>query len=261
MARPCHLLNGNLQSCGCRKTRRVKPELRHDLVGQRFGRLVVVERAPDGRKRKTGKPITRWRCLCDCGTYTETKTELLRRGECQSCGCLGVEKRKTACKTHGESKTRMHRIWCNMLSRCLNPSNPQYKSYGGRGIDVDPRWAASYETFRDEMGPPPTPRHSVGRVDNDRGYWPSNTRWETPAQQSRNTRRNIRLVHNGVEMVLFDWVKVTGVSWDTLRKRVAQFGRDGVISSLTTHPIRKRRRNSNADPDGTTSTPPGPSPG
>ena len=54
----------------------------YDLTGQRFGRLVALERAPKSS----------WRCVCDCGSETTTKTANLRAGRIKSCGCLRNEK-------------------------------------------------------------------------------------------------------------------------------------------------------------------------
>lgn len=54
-----------------------------DLTGQRFGKLVVIERGPNTKSR-----TTRWICTCDCGNKTLTCADLLRNGTVKSCGCL-----------------------------------------------------------------------------------------------------------------------------------------------------------------------------
>lgn len=53
-----------------------------DHTGERFGRLLVMERAPKSRRD------IRWVCLCDCGRTTQVKGGHLRRGVTRSCGCL-----------------------------------------------------------------------------------------------------------------------------------------------------------------------------
>jgi hypothetical protein len=53
-----------------------------NLVGQRFGRLTVVARAPNSKIREA-----RWHCRCDCGGSTVSKGRALRAGLSQSCGC------------------------------------------------------------------------------------------------------------------------------------------------------------------------------
>jgi hypothetical protein len=63
-----------------------------DLTGQRFGRLVVRERAPD--LIYSGRPFTAWRCDCDCGTSSIATASGLTRGLTKSCGCLRRETAK-----------------------------------------------------------------------------------------------------------------------------------------------------------------------
>jgi hypothetical protein len=78
-----------------------------------------------------------------------------------------------------------------MKDRCLNSAHRSYPGYGGRGIGVDPRWLESFAAFIADVGPRPSPRHSLDRVDNDRGYWPDNVRWATRSEQASNRRRAI----------------------------------------------------------------------
>lgn len=57
-----------------------------DLTGQRFGRLMVIE---DSGKRN--HKIVMWKCQCDCGNVCEVRSDKLRSGNTQSCGCLQQE--------------------------------------------------------------------------------------------------------------------------------------------------------------------------
>ena len=93
---------------------------------------------------------------------------------------------------HGEStrtrRTPENAAWQNMKARCLRPSHPQYRHYGGRGISVCPQWM-TFEGFLADVGRRPTAGHSLERIDNDRGYEPNNVRWATRSEQMQNTRR------------------------------------------------------------------------
>lgn len=69
------LVSGNTKSCGCSATK---------YVGERFGKLVVLEKTD--RRKKSGNSIML--CRCDCGNIIEVATNSLHSGNTKSCGCL-----------------------------------------------------------------------------------------------------------------------------------------------------------------------------
>jgi hypothetical protein len=184
---------------------------RMDLTGQRLGRLTVIRLA--GRNKK-GQ--SRWECLCDCGKTIIVEISHLGGGYTQSCGCLRLERIRQILVTHGDKRRdiriKEYRAWCNMKARCLNPNNQAFKNYGGRGITVCARWLDSYENFLADMGRAPSAKHSVGRIDNKGNYEPWNCRWETRAQQTRNTRRNLIVTIFGHTGPLVEVSEKLGVS-------------------------------------------------
>lgn len=108
-----------------------------DLTGKRFGKLVVVGRAPNyARKRADGTVAnaSQWYCQCDCGSPVKViRGTHLIEGKIESCGCVRLMRSIEAHIKHNQSKTRLYRVWCNIKNRCYNPNVRSYKTYGARG--------------------------------------------------------------------------------------------------------------------------------
>lgn len=116
-------------------------------------------------------------------------------------------------KVHGESKppTTEYRAWKAMRDRCRDPEHQSAQYYAARGIQVDGRWA-TYENFLGDMGRKPTPKHSIDRIDNDKGYGPDNCRWATPEEQSRNRSSVRKITIDGKTATVREWCAVYGVN-------------------------------------------------
>lgn len=78
-----HLTSGHTKSCGCLQkeiTSKMNPAI--DITGQRFGKLIALERVSNKGKH------TCWKCQCDCGNICEIRTNSLKTGHTTSCGCV-----------------------------------------------------------------------------------------------------------------------------------------------------------------------------
>lgn len=170
------LRNGLTKSCGC-LNRKVSSAKAADLAGKVFGRLTAISKSAAG-----------WLCQCSCGNEKTVPQRALMKAETKSCGCLKPDVLKTLHRTHGMTRTRVHRIWVAMRQRCYNKNILRYPDYGGRGIQVCEAWRTSFEAFFADMGQPPTDDHSIDRIDNDGDYEPSNCRWATTLEQRHNQR-------------------------------------------------------------------------
>lgn len=168
-----------------------------DLTGQRFGKLVVIERKPIV---ENGKVITgQWLCQCDCGKTTVVKTSNLTIGKTKSCGCIQYQNRhKGIGKTHGLSKTPLYHLWLKIKERCYQPSTAYDKTlYKDRNIKMCDEWLHDFKAFYDwalangykyEKGIGGRNKWTIDRIDNNKGYEPSNCRFVDMKVQCSNRR-------------------------------------------------------------------------
>lgn len=205
-----------------------------DFTGRVFDRLTVLRRAPnhDGR--------VAWTCHCVCGKECVGLAILLRTGMKRSCGCLHSEVTAARNTKHGAAKrgevTSEFAIWSGMISRCYDPKTTRYPQYGGRGIAVCDEWRTDFAAFLAHVGPRPSSKHSIDRIDNDRGYEPGNVRWATMKEQCRNRRNNHYITIGTETMALAAWLERMGMSEPSYRYRKSKGWTDEKV--LTTPPRR-----------------------
>lgn len=107
-------------------------------------------------------------------------------------------------------KHPLYYTWWGMKKRCSSKTNVNYKHYGAKGIKVCDEWL-DFWTFIKDMGPRPSPKHSLDRLDSKKGYSKENCRWATQQQQVENrrisyeclkghkwTKKTVMITHNGV---------------------------------------------------------------
>ena len=189
---------------------------KYNLAGQRFGRYTVLNYCGTS---KFGSSL--WICECDCGNIKTIPTNGLTSGQYKSCGCLKKERMEIAGKTHGSSKTRLYKIWKNMKTRCLNPKNHKYKSYGMRGISICDEWQRSFESFylwaisagyNDLL--------TIERIDVNGNYEPENCTWIKSECQALNRRNTRKVIFEGRELRVKEFSELCGISESTVYKHL-----------------------------------------
>lgn len=194
-----------------------------DITGQRYGRLVAIERA-ENRVSESGKVRARWLCKCDCGREKIVLLDDLRGGHTNSCGCLGDESRRNSSKTHGMTGTRIYVEWLSMKARCYNKETKSYSRYGGRGVTICKEWLDDFMNFynwamangyRDDL--------TIERKDVNGDYCPENCCWITQKEQAKNRRATLRTKDkNGNEVYAMDVAKENGIKMSVVVARKAK---------------------------------------
>ena len=188
--------------------------------GQRLGKLTVIS----GFIVYTTGGYTRqkFNVRCDCGAEFVIQAESALKS--MEPMCAECRKEHRTAKSLEGYRHPLYTTWRAMISRCKSAGDPAYINYGARGITVCDRWCGpgaklggleGFKLFVSDMGPRPSPGHSIGRINNDGPYSPENCRWETQEEQMNNTRANVNVNVNGVIKTVAQWGRVfgTGESW------------------------------------------------
>lgn len=214
------LRNGTTKSCGClqflqrQKMGRANKYRYKDLSGKRFGRWLVVQRADNAKGGVT------YECICDCGTKKNVLARSLLGGVSQSCGCLKAEKTAEQSRTHGLSKHPLYHVMVDMMDRCYNPRAQEYKNYGKRGITICDEWRNDYGSFvRWGLEHGYAKGLQIDRIDNSKGYSPSNCRFVTPSVNANNRRNTVMIEVRGQVLPCAEAARIYNISPETIRRR------------------------------------------
>jgi len=184
-----------------------------DHTNKSFGLLTVLSYSHKYRRKHY------WNCLCKCGIISKVETSSFVIGKTKSCGCL-KKKGKEKLTTHAKSHLSEYHIWQSIKARCLNKTNHAFHQYGGRGITICQEWKMSFLNFYNDMGPRPSPDHSIDRINNMKGYTRSNCRWADQRQQCRNKRTNLVITHDKRTLCAKEWAELLNIPYKRLWRRL-----------------------------------------
>lgn len=226
------------------------PALCQNLEGKIFGRWTIIESVEKPIHIRGRNRSNYYLCKCECGTERVVNSYNLISGISKSCGCYHLDKCQQSIGKdnvnfkHGLAKTREYKIWVGLKNRCLNKKSENYSNYGGRGIHVCDEWLDSFDKFIADMGPRPSKKHQIERVDNDGPYSPENCIWALPLTQSNNKRNNRFVEFNGQSKTLAEWARKYSIPSDTLSYRI-KIG--WTMKDALTRPVKKRKNNRNTE--------------
>lgn len=198
----------------------IKKKSKQLKAGQEFGRLTVVKLAYV-KRNKYNQNIEYYLVKCVCGNEKIIVKTSLTANLTRSCGCLKQEILHERNIKHSLKGTRLYSIWKGIKARCYNKNNPSYDYYGGRGVRVCKEWLSNPKAFCDwAMEKNYKDNLTIDRIDNNGNYEPSNCRWATMKEQSRNKRNNRIITHKGEARCLNEWSEITGLKRETIKDRI-----------------------------------------
>lgn len=199
----------------------------HDLTGQQFGWLTVIEL--DHMKRIDGHNRPYWKCLCKCGAEKVVSANSLRNGNTRSCGCYRKGYLHQLYYRGGADRTRLYDVLRMAKKRCENSNCEFYHNYGARGIEVCDEWQGieGFNRFYEWAISHGYKRGlTLDRIDNNKGYCPDNCQFVTRKYQSNNKRNNIYFTFDGVTKTLAEWCEYYDVPYARVEARYTKMGWD-----------------------------------
>ena len=206
-----------------------------DLSGMVFSRLTVLHLSYKKQRHYY------YTCRCECGNIKDVRSDQLINGMAKSCGCLQREVAKSTMaqtmRKHGMNKHPLTGVFNAMKQRCYNPKCKQYPDYGGRGIHICDEWLNNRKSFfewaiaigyQDGL--------TIDRINVNSDYSPSNCRFVSMKEQSRNKRNNVMITYKDKTHSLMEWCDILGLNYFTILRRIK---RGWNIEKAFETPIRK----------------------
>ena len=185
--------------------------------------------------------------MCDCGNAITVAGYDLRSGNTKSCGCYAHDRTIEANLKHGAFETPLYRTYANMKNRCYNKNYCLFKHYGGKGITVCDEWLGEngFESFAKWANANGYGAGlSIDRIDNAKGYSPSNCRWADMVTQQNNRTNNRLISANGETHTMAEWSRISGIRYDTIQRRIAHgWSDEEAVTVRPSHASRRHRAN------------------
>lgn len=211
---------------------------------EKFGMLTLLSKWSNGKHTMAD-------VRCECGSIKTVRLSHLKSGTTKSCGC--ERKRfQIAAKIKngfylGNKTCKIVNAYNSMMSRCYREADDSFKRYGGRGVRVCDRWRngsglkSGRDCFIEDMGNPPTPKHSLDRINFDGDYGPENCRWATLKEQANNRSNNAMLNAFGRTQTFQQWLDQYSMSYAMLKYRISKMGMTPE-QALTTPKLRTKKK-------------------
>lgn len=145
---------------------------------------------------------------CHCGKQFIRRQRKEALSPTAHCGCTHSQLKHG--HEIGRKKTPELRAWCKLKARCDDPNDKAYKYYGERGITYAKEWGEFIQFYAD-MGPRPSNKHFIDRIDVNGNYCKENCRWASAEDQANNKTNSVKIEINGVSKGITQWARDLGI--------------------------------------------------
>lgn len=230
IGRASRIIKGETQSCGCAG----KDYYKKGEIINGFEFIEYVEFI-----NKMYQRAAHYKCFC--GNVFWSKCLRVSKGLSKGCGCIvrksgrikmGLEPR------YGVKADLEKKSWEAAKNRCVNPNSIGYSRYGNSGISMCDEWLNDFAVFFIDMGKRPTPKHTLDRIDNSKGYSKDNCRWATSKEQANNRTNNVIIDIDGIKKTVAQWCAIHDIKQATVYSRLGRGvnGKDAILN-----PVIKKR--------------------
>lgn len=204
-----------------------------DRTGFTYGNLTAQEYVgiPEGKT----KPA--WKCSCVCGSEVIVTSSNLSTGHTTSCGCTHKEIMRQR-RIYPLELEAEYKIWRGIKQRTSKKAGKNTAWYSG--IALSEEWENSFEQFFADLGPRPSPKHSIERLDVTKGYYKENCVWATAKTQANNRTSNVVLTLGDQTLTIAQWAAIVPLSQSTIAARIRRGWSD---EDALTLPLNTRKSN------------------
>lgn len=182
-------------------------------VGDRINGVLFIKEIPHFTpKRRIGI----FECPL-CGNHYETRVDIIACRKSAGCGCQGYGRHNNTSSNGYRSEA--YKTFASMMRRCYGNDPSKKKSYKDKGVIVCERWH-DFRNFLADMGERPHGKTLDRFPNQDGNYEPSNCRWATAKEQSRNLSNNLIAVYKGESKTLQEWCEILGLEYHRMRTRI-----------------------------------------
>jgi hypothetical protein len=177
--------------------------------------MAIFDRMPPSKQK--------WVCL-QCGNgFIATRWKAAIRKYCGPVCYHSAAGKSTHGHVRGGKQSKEYQAWSGMIKRCTPGSSD---GYAEKGRSVCEEWRMSFESFLAHVGMAPTPRHTLDRIDNSKGYQPGNVRWATFTQQTRNRTITRSVIIDGISRPLMEVAQENNLNYYSLYGAIVKRGED-----------------------------------